>query len=125
VIRSHSNGSVGGAAERGKGGESRGVRQRGRHTAQGMWGLAPTGGRRPDRVPADRGPAAARAGGAPLFRQWRADAADARAPTVGRRGSEKREARRAWAGPGRKRVGRALMNSTVLDLFKLIQMGSN
>jgi hypothetical protein len=102
-----------------------GVRQWGRHAAQGAWGLAPTGGRRPNHVPADRGPAAARAGGAPLFRQWRADAADARAPAVGGRGSEKREARRAWAGPGRKRVGRALMNIMVLDLFKLIQMGSN
>jgi hypothetical protein len=42
----------------------RGVRQRGCHVARGAWGLAPTGGRRPDRVPA-----AARAGGAPLFRQ--------------------------------------------------------
>jgi hypothetical protein len=32
---------------------------------------------------------------------------------------------RAWAGPGRKRVGRAQMSSTVLDLFKLIQTSSN
>jgi hypothetical protein len=60
-----------------------------------VWGLAPTGGRRPDHVPAVSG-----------------------------RGSEKREARCAWAGPGRKRVGRVQMNSIVLDLFKLIQMSS-
>jgi hypothetical protein len=53
----------------------------------GTWGLAPT----------ERG--------APLFRQWRADAVDTRALGVGGRGSEKREARRAWAGPGRKRGG--------------------
>jgi hypothetical protein len=68
----------------------------------------------------------ARTGGMPLFRQWRANAADAQAPAVGRRGSEKREARHTWAGPGRKkRVGRVQMNSTILDLFKLIQTGSN
>jgi hypothetical protein len=82
------------------------------------WGLAPTSGRRLDRVPA-----AARAGGALLFGQRRAGA-DARAPNADGRGSEKREARCAWAGPGRKRVGRAWMNSIVLDLFKLIQMSS-
>jgi hypothetical protein len=73
-----------------------GVWQRGHHATRGAWSLAPTGWRHPDRGPA-----------------------------VGGRGSEKREARRAWAGPGRKRVDRAQMNSTVLDLFKLIQTGSN
>jgi hypothetical protein len=53
----------------------------------------------------DRGPAAAHVGGAPLFRQWHTDMADTRALAVGGRGSEKREARRAWASPGRKRSG--------------------
>jgi hypothetical protein len=43
--------------------------------------------------------------------------ADARAPAVSGRGSEKREARRAWAGPGMKRVGRAQMNSMILDFI--------
>jgi hypothetical protein len=63
--------------------------------------------------------------GVPLLWQWHADAADAWAPVVGGRGSEKREARRAWAGLGRKkRVGRTQLNSMILDLFKLIQMGS-
>jgi hypothetical protein len=79
------------------------------------WGLAPTGGRRPDRVPV-----VARTGGASLFGQWRGGT-DAWALAVGGRGSEKREARRAWAGPEGKRVGRAQMNSMILDLFKLIQ----
>jgi hypothetical protein len=38
-----------------------GVRQRGCHAARGRaWGLALTGGRHPDRVPADRGPAVTR-----------------------------------------------------------------
>jgi hypothetical protein len=60
-----------------------------------MWGLAPIGGRRPDRVPA-----AARTGGAPLFRQWRADAANARAPAGGGRGSEERGA--GACGPARR-----------------------
>jgi hypothetical protein len=78
------------------------------HGAGAAWGLAPTGGRLPD-----RGPAVTRAG------------ANARAPAVGGRGSEKRFARRAWAGPRRKRVGRAHMNSMVLDLFKLILTSSN
>jgi hypothetical protein len=84
------------------------------------WGLAPTGGRRPDRVPADRGPATARAGGASLFGQRRAGA-DTGAPVVVR--AERRA--RAWAGPRRKRGGQAQMNSMILDLFKLIQMSSN
>jgi hypothetical protein len=50
---------------------------------EAAWGLAPTGGRRPD-----RGPAVTRAGGAPLFRQWRTDAADTQALAVGGTGSE-------------------------------------
>jgi hypothetical protein len=50
---------------------------------EAAWGLAPTGGRRPD-----RGPAVTRAGSAPLFRQWRTDAADTRALAVGGTGSE-------------------------------------
>jgi hypothetical protein len=74
----------------------RGVRLWGCHAA---WGLAPTGGRRPD-----RDPTVARAGGASLFGQRRAGT-DTRAPAVGGRGSEKREAQRAWAGPGRKTGG--------------------
>jgi hypothetical protein len=69
-------------------------------TAGAAWGLAPSGGQHPDRVPP-----AARAGGAPLFRQWCTDAADVRAPAVGGRGSEKRE---AWAC-----VGRAQMNNNI------------
>jgi hypothetical protein len=51
-------------------------------------------------------PTAARAGGAPLFRQWHADVADAWASAVGGRGSEMREARarvgwpgETWSGP--------------------------
>jgi hypothetical protein len=56
------------------------------HGVGAAWGLVPTSGRRPDHVPADRGPVAVH----------------------------------AWAGPRRKRGGRAQMNSMVLDLFKLI-----
>jgi hypothetical protein len=114
---------VGGAAEREKG-EERGVRSWGRHAARGAWGLAPTGGRHPDCVSADCDPAVARAGGTSLFGQRHAGA-DARALAIDGRGSEKRESRRAWAGPRRKRGGRAQMNGTVLDLFKLIQTSSN
>jgi hypothetical protein len=43
--------------------------------------------------------------GAPLFRQWHADVADARAPAVGERGSEKREARACMGRPGETRSG--------------------
>jgi hypothetical protein len=50
---------------------------------EAAWGLAPTGGRHPD-----RGPAVTRAGSAPLFRQWRTDAADTQALAVGGTGSE-------------------------------------
>jgi hypothetical protein len=57
--------------------ERGGVLQRGCHVAWGAWGLAPIGGRRLDHVPVDRDPATARAGGAPLFQQWRTDVADA------------------------------------------------
>jgi hypothetical protein len=51
--------------------------------------------------------------GAPVFRQWRADAADARAPTGGGRGSVERGAGRTWAGPEKRGVGRAWMNSSI------------
>jgi hypothetical protein len=37
------------------------------HGTEWVWGLAPTGGRCPNRVPANRGPTAAHAGGAALF----------------------------------------------------------
>jgi hypothetical protein len=49
--------------------------------AGAAWGLAPTDGRRPDRVLAYSGPAAACSGGASLFGQWRAGA-DGRAPVT-------------------------------------------
>jgi hypothetical protein len=82
----------------GDSGEGVGVQQRGRHAARGRRGawLRPAGD----------APAAACADGAPLFRQWRADAADAWAPAGGGRGSEERgvrgPARRnaEWAEPG-------------------------
>jgi hypothetical protein len=61
-----------------------------------------------DRVPADRSPTAARTGGAPLFRQWRADATDARAPAVGGRGSEKREVLARMSRPRETRSGPSL-----------------
>jgi hypothetical protein len=72
---------------------------------RGTWGLAPTDGRRPDR--------GARGRRVPLFQQWRADAADARAPAGGRRESEEWGAGRAWAGPEKREVGRAQMNSSI------------
>jgi hypothetical protein len=82
------------------------------------WGRAPTSGRRPDRVPAGRDPDATHTGSASLFRQRRAGA-----DRAGPSGSESGEARVArwcaWAGPGRKRGGRAQMNSKVLHLFEL------
>jgi hypothetical protein len=77
------------------------------------WGLALTDGRRLDHVPANRVPAVARAGAAPLFQQWRADAADARAPAGGGRGSEERGCGRAWTGSENRGVGRAQMNSNI------------
>jgi hypothetical protein len=75
-----------GTTERGVGG---GGPAAGRHAARG-WalGLAPTGGRR-------------------------ADAVDAWAPVGGGRGSEERGAGHAWAGPGKRGVGRAQMNSCI------------
>jgi hypothetical protein len=60
--------------------EGGGVRQWGRHVMRGTWGLALTGGRC-------------------------ADAADARVPAVGRRGSEKREARARVGQPRETRSG--------------------
>jgi hypothetical protein len=83
------------------------------HSAGAAWGLAPTGGRHTDRVPTDRGPAVTRAGGTPLFRQWRADAVDARALAISGRGSEKREARACVGRPGERGVGRARMKSNI------------
>jgi hypothetical protein len=62
-------------------------------------GIRPAGG-----VPIVARPRRTRA----VFRKWRANVVDMWAPAVGGRGSEKRERRgRTWAGPGRKRVGRA------------------
>jgi hypothetical protein len=94
--------TTGGSFLRGGGGQQRGGGPAAEMpcSAGAAWGLAPSGGQHPDRVPP-----AARAGGAPLFRQWCTDAADARAPAVGGRGSEKRE---AWAC-----VGRAQMNNNI------------
>jgi hypothetical protein len=112
-------GAVVGAAERERkerGGSGRGSAMR-RGTAS--WGLAPTGGRRPDCVPAGRDPDVTRAGGASLFGQ-RCAGSDRAGPG----GSESGEARvargRAWAGPRRKWGGRAQMNSKVLHLFELV-----
>jgi hypothetical protein len=90
--------AAGGSLLRGRQGTTErggGVRQRGR--------VGPGS----ERVPADRGPAAARPGGAPLFRQWSADAADVLASAGSGRESEERGARRAWAGPDECGVGRA------------------
>jgi hypothetical protein len=90
VVRSRSNGSVDGAAERGKRGENRGGSDNGDATRRGARGarLRPL----PDCGACGR----------------RADTTDVWAPVVGGRGSEKREARHAWAGPGRKRRGPSL-----------------
>jgi hypothetical protein len=91
--RREGGGSTGGGGSLLKGavGDNReggGVRQRGRHAAWGwVWGFASTGGWRPD-----RGQAAVRVGGTTLFRQWRADTADAWAPACGGRGSEEQGA---------------------------------
>jgi hypothetical protein len=41
------------------------------HGVGAAWGLAPTGGRRPDRVAVDCDPGAMRTGGASLFKQRR------------------------------------------------------
>lgn len=104
-----------GAADRGanagRDGRACGKREEGRSSASQAGGLGGEKGRRKGR-------------GGPTVGVPRVMGA-AWAPAVGERGSEKREARRAWTGPGRKRVGRAQMNSTVLDLFKLIQTSSN
>jgi hypothetical protein len=87
-------------AEREKG-EEKGVRPWGCHVVRGRsWGLAPTGGRRPDRVPAGRDPDAARAGDATLFGPRRAGA-DGRAPAAVRAGRERRGARRSRVCVGR------------------------
>jgi hypothetical protein len=94
------SGSVGGAAEREKKrGRGGGASGRGSATRckTALWGLALTGGRHPDCVPAGRDPDAARAGGASLFGQWRAGA-DVGGPRW------KRE--RGGASGARARVGR-------------------
>jgi hypothetical protein len=74
---------------------------RGNATRRGTtsWGLAPTGGRRPDRVPAGRDPDAKRAGGA-LAPTERAPMA-ARAGRCGwRAGARGRPEKKAgWASP--------------------------
>jgi hypothetical protein len=68
-----------------------------RHTARGRsWGLAPTGGRRPDRVPAGRDPGAAR-----RCSDRGAPGADGRAPVAVRVGRERRGVRGTWAHVGR------------------------
>jgi hypothetical protein len=85
----------------------------------------PGGGVRPWGVPRGAGRVGAGSDRRAASRPRPGRGARGRAPAVGERRSEKREARRAWAGPGRKRVGRAQMNTMVLDLFKLIQMSSN
>jgi hypothetical protein len=77
----------------------RGVRQRGHHAASG---LDSTGGRRPYRVPADRGPTAVRAGGAPtwLTRGPRLAVGEGvRSGARGTRGPAQRNAE--WAEPQR------------------------
>jgi hypothetical protein len=81
------SGSVDDAAERER--KERGGSGRGSATRRGTasWGLAPTGGRRPDRVPAGRDPDATRVGGASLFGQRRTDT--------------------DWAGPGGSESGEA------------------
>jgi hypothetical protein len=92
--------ATGGSFLRGGGGHQRGgVRQWRCHVA---WGGVEPGF---DQRAASR-PTVARAGGAPLFRQWHADVADAWASAVGGRGSEMREARarvgwpgETWSGP--------------------------
>jgi hypothetical protein len=99
-IRPTASGSVLRAAwDSGEGGSGSGDAMR--HEACGAW-LRPAGG-----VPTVSQPTAARVCGAPLFRQWHADAADVWAPAVGGRGSEKREAwahmgrpGQTWSGPG-------------------------
>jgi hypothetical protein len=106
--------SVGGSLLKGAAGDSRerGVRQQVRHVARG---------RRPDCVPADHGPAAACAGGAPLFQQWHTNAADARAPAGSGRGRRRERCGRRVGQPGRRNgVGRARINSDIFDLFKSI-----
>jgi hypothetical protein len=55
------------AENRGRGGRNGGPTVRTPRGTERAWGLALTGGRRPDRVPVDRGPAAAHAGGAAWF----------------------------------------------------------
>jgi hypothetical protein len=69
------------------------------HGVGAAWGLAPTGGRRPDRVPAGRDPDAACAGGASLFGQRHAST-DGRAPVAVRAGRKRRGARGARARVG-------------------------
>jgi hypothetical protein len=48
--------------------EGEGSNRGGAIQRRAAWGLAPTGERHPDRVPADCDPGATRAGGASLFR---------------------------------------------------------
>jgi hypothetical protein len=105
-----------GKKREGGGGSSRGSAT-GRRTA--LWGLAATGGRRPDRVPTCRDPDATRVSGASLFGQRRVGA-DRSGPGGSKSGEAQVARVRACAGPRRKRGGRAQMNSKVLHLFELV-----
>jgi hypothetical protein len=84
------------------------------------WGLAPTGGRRPA---ARALPAGNREGGTD---RWAVAQCRVAVPLTGgsglsaARGRESRTHGRTWAGPRRKRSGRAQMNSIVLYLFELV-----
>jgi hypothetical protein len=105
LVGEENRSAAGGSFLRGGGGHQRGAggpvveMSRG---AGAAWGLASTGGRRPDRLRPGRG-----------ARRRRADAADAWAPTVGGRGSEKREARARVGRPGETRSGPSRMNSNI------------
>jgi hypothetical protein len=95
-----------------------GVQLWGCYVARGAW-LRPVGG-----ILTVSRPAVTQARAARRCSDSSAPGADGRAPVVVRVGRERRETRSAWASPGRKRVGRAQMNSMFLDLFKLIQTSS-
>jgi hypothetical protein len=95
------------ARQRGKRREKMGVPGVGVPRGAGVpWGLAPTGGRRPT--------TARRVGRGTVTGGGAADRWDR--PVSGHGG----ERGRAWAGPRRKRGGRAQMNSKVLYLFELV-----
>jgi hypothetical protein len=64
------------------------------------WGLAPIGGRRPDRAPADRGPLRRTRATCSVLGRRAPGAADAWAPAGSGRGREERGRGDAWANPG-------------------------